>query len=93
MRVVPGEAGYYLFPDFEVCRRGLNQAGIYNGHQMCKAMLDEVAVCVSSHIYDECQPAEALSMPESGLVQTSIPISNCSQNPMSFSSWRPLYCG
>ena len=46
--VVDGDGGYYLFPDFEVCRKGLNAAGIFTGHDMCKAMLGEVAVCVST---------------------------------------------
>ena len=44
----PSEAGYYIFPDFEVCRNALIQKGIKSGHEMCKEIMDKKNVAVSN---------------------------------------------
>ena len=47
----PSEAGYYIFPDFEVCRNALIQKGITTGHEMCKEIMDKKNVAVSRFEY------------------------------------------
>jgi aspartate/methionine/tyrosine aminotransferase len=47
VKVWPAEAGYYMMPDFEVCRPGLNRRGIKTGQQMAEKMLKEAKVAVS----------------------------------------------
>jgi len=42
----PSEAGYYIFPDFEVCRNALIQKGIKSGHEMCKEIMDKKNVAL-----------------------------------------------
>ena len=43
----PSEAGYYIFPDFEVCRNAFIKKGIASGHEMCKEIMDRKNVAVS----------------------------------------------
>ena len=47
----PSEAGYYIFPDFEVCRHALAERGIITGQQMCKDIMDKKNVAVSNFDY------------------------------------------
>ena len=47
----PSEAGYYIFPDFEVCRNALIQKGITSGHKMCAEIMDKKNVAVSKFIF------------------------------------------
>lgn len=46
VRTLPAQAGYYIFPDFEVVREGLNKRAIFTGQQMCDAILKEANVSV-----------------------------------------------
>ncbi len=46
--MTPPNAGYYIFPNFEVLRGALNKRGITTGTQMCQAMLSEAKVAVSN---------------------------------------------
>ena len=46
----PSQAGYYIFPDFEVCRNSLNKKGITTGQQMCREIMDTKNVAVSTMI-------------------------------------------
>ena len=43
----PSEAGYYIFPDFEVCRNALKQRGIITGYDMCRDIMEKKNVAVS----------------------------------------------
>ena len=43
----PSQAGYYIFPDFEVCRNSLNKKGITTGQQMCREIMDKKNVAVN----------------------------------------------
>ena len=43
----PSQAGYYIFPDFAVCKPLLATRGITTGQQMCKLIMDEKKVAVS----------------------------------------------
>lgn len=44
--VVPPEAGYYIFPDFEPFRSRFKLKGITSGEEMCDAMLKEAKVAL-----------------------------------------------
>ena len=46
VRVTGCGGGYYLFPDFEVCRPSLNAAGMFTGAEMCQAILEQESVSV-----------------------------------------------
>lgn len=46
VEVVPPEAGYYIFPDFEPFRSRFQLKGITSGEEMCDAMLEEAKVCL-----------------------------------------------
>ena len=58
VRVLPSNGGYYLMPDFEVCRSGLFKKKMMKGvaaaaaaktsNQMCNIMLKEAKVAVSA---------------------------------------------
>ena len=50
MTSAPSEAGYYIFPDFEVCRQALAEKGITTGQQMCKEIMDKKNVAVSQSL-------------------------------------------
>ena len=43
----PSEGGYYIFPDFGVCRPGLAKKGITTGEQMCNEIMSKKSVAVS----------------------------------------------
>lgn len=47
IKAVRPTAGYYMFPNFEVIREGLNRRGITTGDQMCEALFEESGVAVS----------------------------------------------
>ena len=47
MTSAPSEAGYYIFPDFEVCRNALKQRGIITGYDMCRDIMEKKNVAVS----------------------------------------------
>ena len=47
MQSAPSQAGYYIFPDFAVCKPLLATRGITTGQQMCKLIMDEKKVAVS----------------------------------------------
>ncbi len=47
VKVNPSHGGYYLFPDFDICREKLNQIGVKNGQEMCDLILKEFKVAVS----------------------------------------------
>ena len=47
MHSAPSQAGYYIFPDFAVCKPSLATRGITTGEQMCKIIMDEKKVAVS----------------------------------------------
>ena len=47
MQSAPSQAGYYIFPDFAVCKPSLATRGITTGQQMCKLIMDEKKVAVS----------------------------------------------
>ena len=47
MDSTPSEAGYYIFPDFGVCRPGLAKKGITTGEQMCNEIMSKKSVAVS----------------------------------------------
>lgn len=49
VRTIPAQAGFYLFPDFDVVREGLNKRAIFTGQQMCDAILKEANVAVSAY--------------------------------------------
>ena len=49
VRVRDSSSGYYLFPDFEVCKAGLVPKGIKTAEQFCQRMLEEAKVAVSSN--------------------------------------------
>lgn len=46
VKVVPSDGGYYLMPDFEVCRPGLLRKDAKTSDQMCSLMLKEAKVAV-----------------------------------------------
>lgn len=50
VQVCPAEAGYYIFPDFEMLRDRMHSRGILTGQQFCDTVLDEAAVSVSKSI-------------------------------------------
>ena len=52
MQSAPSQAGYYIFPDFAVCKPSLATRGITTGQQMCKLIMDEKKVAVSK--INEC---------------------------------------
>ena len=47
MQSAPSQAGYYIFPDFAVCKPLLATRGITTGQQMCTLIMDEKKVAVS----------------------------------------------
>ncbi len=49
VRVRDSSSGYYLFPDFEVCKAGLVPRGVRTADEFCRRMLDEAKVAVSSN--------------------------------------------
>ena len=42
----PSQAGYYIFPDFRVCKPGLAKKGITTGEQMCNEIMKKKNVAV-----------------------------------------------
>ena len=47
VKVHASAGGYYIFPDFEVCRQGLmEKADVRTGQEMCNLMLKEAKVAV-----------------------------------------------
>lgn len=49
--VVESQAGYYIFPNFEILREKLLARGVTTGQQMCDAILSEASVSVGSTEY------------------------------------------
>lgn len=49
VKICSPTGGFYMFPDFEVLRDSLKQMGIETCHQMCKHLLDEKGIAVSSY--------------------------------------------
>ena len=49
----PSQAGYYIFPDFHVCKLALAKKGITTGHEMCKEIMTRKNVAVNEplHLY------------------------------------------
>ena len=48
VKMVTPKSGYYIFPDFEVIRSGLNKRGLKTCEEMCQLMLEECNVAVSN---------------------------------------------
>ncbi len=48
VKVHPSSSGYYVFPDFGVCKPGLNALGVRTAEQFCARMLEEAGVAVST---------------------------------------------
>ena len=48
VRVHPSAGGYYLMPDFEVARPGLERRGMKLGQDWCDVVLKEAKVAVSA---------------------------------------------
>ena len=45
----PSQAGYYIFPDFAICKKKLAEKGITTGQQMCKEIFEKKKVAVKCH--------------------------------------------
>ena len=45
--VLPSGAGFYLFPNFEVCRAKLAQKGVKTGQDFCDLLFEEQRIAVS----------------------------------------------
>ena len=46
VRVHPSAGGYYLMPDFEVARSGMERRGLTRGQDWCDVVLKEAKVAV-----------------------------------------------
>jgi hypothetical protein len=47
----PSQAGYYIFPDFYVCKLALAKKGITTGQEMCKEIMTRKNVAVNEPSY------------------------------------------
>ena len=45
--VKPSQAGFYLFPNFELCREKLAAKGVKTGQDMCDLLFEEKRIAVS----------------------------------------------
>ena len=45
--VLPSGAGFYLFPNFEVCRAKLAEKGVKTGQDFCDLLFEEQRIAVS----------------------------------------------
>ena len=45
--VLPSEAGFYLFPNFEICRAKLAEKGVKTGQDFCDLLFEEQRIAVS----------------------------------------------
>ena len=52
VRVHPSAGGYYLMPDFEVARPGMERRGLTRGQDWCDVVLKEAKVAVRSWAVD-----------------------------------------
>ena len=58
VKCTPSEAGYYILPDFDVCRESLNKKGVFTGREMCHMILEEKSVALlpgSDFLRDESE--------------------------------------
>ena len=47
VEVTPAESTFYLFPNFECCRKKLAENGVKTGQEFCDLLFDEQKVAVS----------------------------------------------
>ena len=57
--VLPSGAGFYLFPNFEVCRAKLAEKGVKTGQDFCDLLFEEQRIAVSflqkiTKMYKKC---------------------------------------
>lgn len=45
--VLPSGAGFYLFPNFEICRAKLAEKGVKTGQDFCDLLFEEQRIAVS----------------------------------------------
>ena len=50
VKVSKSSATFYLFPNFELCRKKLSEKGVKDGQGFCDVLFDEEKVAVSNFV-------------------------------------------